>query len=82
MKKTSVEWLENEFKKELVLINSADGYHIFIRVEKFDELIKQAKEMEKDEVCYFGARCCIMTTQKKEWSLDELYNEIYKNTEE
>ena len=66
--KTAIEWLED-------IIYGTDDFVLH-------EVIKQAKEMEKDEVCYFGARCCIMTTQKKEWSLDELYNEIYKNTEE
>jgi len=50
MRQTAVEWLENKFKEELVLINSADGYHIFIRVEKFDELISKAKEMEKQQI--------------------------------
>jgi tRNA(Ser,Leu) C12 N-acetylase TAN1 len=49
MKQTAVEWLENKFKEELVLINSVDGYHIFIRVEKFDELLNKAKEMEKEQ---------------------------------
>jgi 16S rRNA U1498 N3-methylase RsmE len=79
MRQTAIEWLENKFKEELVLIQNAEGHHIVIRIEKFDELIQKAKEIGKDEACYFGARSCIMTTKKKEWSLEELYNEIYKS---
>jgi hypothetical protein len=51
MKQTAVEWLENKFKEELILINSANGYHIFVRVEKFDKLVQQAKAIEKEHIC-------------------------------
>jgi len=47
---TAVEWLENKFKEELVLIQSAEGHHIFIRIEKFCKLIEKAKEMEKEQM--------------------------------
>jgi hypothetical protein len=54
MKQTAVEWLENKFKEELILINSANGYNICVRVEKFDELVEQAKEMEKQIMLEFA----------------------------
>ena len=44
-----------------------------------EEYFKQAKEMEKKDICHFGAKCCFMTNQKKTWTIEELYNETFKN---
>lgn len=42
-----------------------------------EDYFKQAKEMEKKDILNFGAKCCIKTTEKKHWTLEKLYNEIY-----
>ena len=42
-----------------------------------EDYFKQAKEMEKKDILHFGAKCCIKTTEKKHWTLEKLYNEIY-----
>jgi len=78
MKQTAVEWLENKFKEELVLINSADGYHIFIRVEKFDELLNQAKEMEKEQImdAYNDG---YSDSDNENLTNKQYYNETYKS---
>ena len=34
-------------------------------------------EMEKQNLCHFGAKCCIMTTQKRPWLIEELYEETF-----
>jgi hypothetical protein len=67
MKETAIEWLINEMLK-----------HDKSFVDYYNTEIEQAKEMEKENTCYFGAKCCIMTTQKKKWSLEELFNETFK----
>jgi hypothetical protein len=61
-KQTAVEWLEEIASKG------------FISPENFE----QAKEMEKENALHFGAKCCIMTTQKNDWTLENLYNETFK----
>jgi hypothetical protein len=64
--KTAVEWL-------------IENCHIVPKNElNKKELIEQAKEMEKQNICHFGAKCCIMTNQKKFWTIVELYNETFK----
>ena len=62
MKETAIEWLLEELN---------NGRHIT------DKLINQAKEMEKENALRFGAKCCIMTTQKNDWTLENLYNETF-----
>lgn len=34
-------------------------------------------EMEKQQTCIFGAKCCVKVLEKKDWSLEELYNETF-----
>ena len=67
MKQTAVEWLVYK----LNLDNTPSKTNL--------KLIEQAKEMEKKDICHFGAKCCFMTTQKKSWTIEELYNETFKN---
>jgi hypothetical protein len=68
MRQTAVEWLVEQFQEW----NSP---------RKWTQIINQAKEMEKEDICNFGAKCCFMTTQKKSWTIEELYNETFKNKE-
>jgi hypothetical protein len=63
-KQTAVEWFFDKIIEKNGLISSED--------------VKQAKEMEKENALRFGAKCCIMTTQKNDWTLENLYNETYE----
>jgi hypothetical protein len=65
---TSVEFLLEEIKK-LTGLNIAND----------EPIVKKAKEMEKKDICHFGAKCCFMTNQKKSWTIEELYNETFEN---
>ena len=40
-------------------------------------ILQKAKEMHKQEVQNYGAKCCLMTKQKNKWTLEELYNETF-----
>jgi hypothetical protein len=42
-----------------------------------EHLTNQAKVMEKKDICYFGAKCCLKTTEKKSWTIEELYDETF-----
>ena len=64
---TAVEWLILELKKSLPSVYNGE----------FNQEIEQAKEMEKQNLCDFGAKCCIMTTQKRPWLIEELYEETF-----
>lgn len=66
-KMTAVEWLIEELKKPY-----SDIY--------MNDILIKAKEMEKEQMQYFGAKCCLMTKQKNQWTLEELYNETFKKT--
>jgi hypothetical protein len=67
MKQTAVEWFFNELEKMQYFIGN-----------DMLEAYKQAKEKEKKDICYFGAKCCFKTTEKKSWTLEELYDETFK----
>jgi hypothetical protein len=69
MKPTAVEFAVEQLEQ---LIPS--GHQLAIRA-----ILEQALEMEKKDICHFGAKCCFMTTQKKSWTIEELYNEQFKN---
>ena len=47
---TAVEWLDNRLKDESVLMQNSEGYYICIRVETLEELINQAKQMEREQI--------------------------------
>jgi hypothetical protein len=64
---TAVEWLHEKLAK-----SSQEEL-----VSNINLWFKQAKEMEKENALRFGAKCCIMTTQKNDWTLENLYNETF-----
>ena len=64
---TAVEFLLEEIKK-LTGLNIAND----------EPIVEKAKEMEKKDICHFGAKCCIKVTEKKSWTIEELYNETFK----
>jgi hypothetical protein len=67
---TAVEWLWEQ-------IDGIIPYQDINTSQLFIGLLEQAKEMEKQQMQDFGARCCLMTKQKHEWTLEQLYNETY-----
>ena len=74
---TAVEWLDNRLKDESVLIQNSEGYHICIRVETLEELINQAKEMEKEQIIKavnFGDERGKISTYL---TAEQYYNETY-----
>ena len=38
-------------------------------------------EMEKNQFCIFGAQCCMMTTQPRNWNIEDLYNETFNTND-
>ena len=54
MKQTAVEWLNREIRlNSKIKENSKGAISFTLGLSKFDELFKQAKEMEKEQLCYF-----------------------------
>lgn len=66
---TSIEWLEMEIVK---LESKFPIPHVIY------ELSEKAKEIHKQEVQDFGARCCLKTTLKNDWTLEQLYKDMFK----
>ena len=62
---TAIEWLEEQLKINNYISENAHW------------LIDEAKEMHKQQTCIFGAKCCVKVLEKKDWSLEELYNETF-----
>ncbi len=69
---TAVEWLEKEFVK----LESTIGIH-----GQIYELLEQAKEMEKDQMCKFAYKCHNHYKVYGDFKIEEYYNETYKNTD-
>jgi hypothetical protein len=69
-KQTAVDWLVEEINKQKAWADSS----------KLEPIIKQAKQMHREETEHFGAKCCMMTLQKNQWSLEQLYNETFGGT--
>jgi hypothetical protein len=57
---------------------AVEWFYQRILAKDIKEVFEQAKEIEKKDICHFGAKCCFMTTQKKSWTIEELYNETFK----
>lgn len=72
---TAVEWLMEE-----ITYDNGFGERRNSFVDSFDllEFFEQAKELEKEQTLHFGAKCCLMTTQQDDWTLEEYYNETFK----
>ena len=65
-KLTAVEWLEQQTK--------TPEWHSLKRGDIFE----QAKELEKQQIIDFGAKCCIRTIGKESWTLEDIYNKTFK----
>ena len=60
---SSIEWLEEQYYQ-------SEGKLTRHEFEK-------AKAMHREETEHYGAKCCMMTLQKNQWSLEQLYNETF-----
>jgi hypothetical protein len=76
-KQTAVEWLDNRLKDESVLIQNSEGYYICIRVETLEELINQAKEMEREQ--YYNQTFKSESYQQKMRDKIDFYKNKFKS---
>ena len=57
--------------------SSIDWFYQRILAKDIESVFEQAKAMHREETEQFGAVCCLKTTQKNQWSLEQLYNETF-----
>ena len=57
--------------------SSIDWFYQRILAKDIESVFQQAKAMHREETEQFGAVCCLKTTQKNQWSLEQLYNETF-----
>jgi hypothetical protein len=57
--------------------NSLEWFYQRILAKDIESVFEQAKAMHREETEQFGAVCCLKTTQKNQWSLEQLYNETF-----
>ena len=76
---TSIEWLIEQLEQKGDMRETPSIRNLQLNIDTSDylELKRQAKEMHKQEVQNYGAKCCLMTKQKNKWTLEELYNETF-----
>ena len=90
MKQTAVEWLVNEIKNNFIIISkiaSKEGYNIMINVDSIENLIEQAKQMEKDQIkeVFIDVSDVLLKetdTQQKakiKQAAEQYYNETFKS---
>ena len=76
MKQTAVEWLVNKLSYE-----TSDGT-IISHHKIITELVEQAKEMEKEQLCYFYIKGVEGEMSNPYITNIEFYNKTFKNTEQ
>lgn len=79
-KQTVASMIDNFIKENGLLFQDSEGYSISFRVENYDDFIKKLIQVERHNTEYYGAFCCLMTTKSKSWTLEELYDNIFKKT--
>ena len=57
--------------------SSIEWFYQRILAKDIESVFEQAKAMHREETEQFGAVCCLKTTQKNQWSLEQLYNETF-----
>jgi len=70
MEQTAVDWLIEQLTA-IGVLEIPDGSNAIILT------IQQAKELEKQQTCSFGAKCCLMTRQQRSWNIEDLYDENF-----
>lgn len=79
--KQTISCMLHEFLMEkAVIIQDAEGYNISFRVDNYEDFIRKIIQVERHNTEYYGAFCCLMTTKSKSWTLEELYDNIFKKT--
>ena len=76
MKQTAVEWLVNKLSYE-----TSDGT-IISHHKIITELVEQAKEMEKEQLCYFYIKGVEGEMSNPYITNIEFYNKTFKKTEQ
>ena len=71
MKQTAVEWLANEIQEQLKMF--------FPGATLYQPTIEQAKEMEKEQLCYFYVKGAEAEINNPYVSNIEFYNKIFKS---
>ena len=74
MKQTAVEWLVHELDKQMIERDKFDDFDWI-----FEDLIKQAKEMEKKQLCYFYIKGVEAEMNNPYITNIEFYNKTFKN---
>lgn len=74
MKQTAVEWLVHELDKQMIERDKFDAFDWI-----FEDLIKQAKEMEKEQLCYFYIKGVEGEMNNPYITNIEFYNKTFKN---
>jgi len=70
--KTAVEWFSKKLK--LLLLEKDIGLDIMSFMKKYDELFKQAKEIEKEQIINACKQCSYSYEEAEQY-----YNEIFKS---
>ena len=80
MKQTAVEWLNREIRlNSKIKENSKGAISFTLGLSKFDELFKQAKEMEKEQLCYFYIKGVEGEMSNPYITNIEFYNKTFKS---
>jgi hypothetical protein len=76
-KQTAVEWLGNEIINRITRRNPHDTIIIQILGETLIELIEQAKEMEKEQMCKFAYKCHNHYKVYGDFNIEQYYEQKY-----
>ena len=80
MTQTAVEWLNRQIRlNSKIKENSKDAISFTLGLSKFDELFEQAKEMEKEQLCYFYIKGVEGEMSNPYITNIEFYNETFKS---
>ena len=74
MKQTAVEWLVHELDKQMIERDKFDAFDWI-----FEDLIKQAEAMEKEQLCYFYIKGVEAEMNNPYVTNIEFYNKTFKN---
>jgi hypothetical protein len=76
-KQTAVEWLEEKYRSLLIEADFNDT-HIFVFDERRNELFRQAKQMEKEQIINAHIDGQSLVSCKDKYA-EQYYNETYNN---
>ena len=82
MKQTAVEWLIGRFHYEGFIGTYCSEEQIKSKREIMIEIIEQAKEMEKKQLCYFYIKGAEAEMNNPYVTNIEFYNKTFKKTEQ